>query len=486
MDITVDLAKKLGGRRAADMPQFFHISAADYMVWIQREKTLFRDQLALTPELTGIPTIRKYFFDLPAQQNLTDYAYHINTIVPEYLEKLRRVVTQSDRDAGFLTIAEDFDRFSDAEVKDMLSATQEFSRSFSKEGMSKLKGDALLCKRQLEIKLKKNWFVFKGPTFNKILKSKGIVDRGSSKARGLENGCNWDKELAELLVPGFRKWYSHYCDEVTNLRAALRIHIDHVYNEAVVAMEKSLANIMVIDQVKRKWKPRRHKMRLQIENLMDEVESKAKRSLVWATMEDDRRNSLVSHITDARYEEVFAAVPKLKEGSNTNAKGKRYVMPKVKHQRNIMTEIFLGPKGCFVNDVTNYFQSDFDRKMDKLLDEHFAHIQKTLNEFSAMLREQAPINYTITSVGEEIRKELEDCMPKLQEDADALRTLLPKAIKPEDEAAIVLGDPTTNVGGTISGIYNSIRKRKRQNEGRSSKTRIKKEGGSSTKRTAYR
>jgi hypothetical protein len=57
-DITQELSGKLQGRNSEDTVQTFHISATDYLAWTKRDKIIFRDQPALTPEDTGIPGLR--------------------------------------------------------------------------------------------------------------------------------------------------------------------------------------------------------------------------------------------------------------------------------------------------------------------------------------------------------------------------------------------------------------------------------------------
>lgn len=107
--INAELTAKLKGRTTKDMPQIFHTSASDYMDWIRKPKLAFSNQPSLSPDMTGIPAIREFLFSLPAQQNLRDYERHINITIPAFIEKVKRTVSERERDGDFRTIADDID-----------------------------------------------------------------------------------------------------------------------------------------------------------------------------------------------------------------------------------------------------------------------------------------------------------------------------------------------------------------------------------------
>lgn len=108
--ISTELAMKFPSRSPTDNPKVYHASAANYMDWIKKEIIRFNEQPALSPELTGVPSIRRYLYSLPAQKNLRDCTLHLNVVIPSFIERVWRAVSDSDRDTGFRELADRFDK----------------------------------------------------------------------------------------------------------------------------------------------------------------------------------------------------------------------------------------------------------------------------------------------------------------------------------------------------------------------------------------
>lgn len=487
-DITLEISTKFQGRSANDLPDIFHASASDYMDSIKKTKIKFADQPALSPSMTGIPAIRQFLFSLPAQKNLDDYSTHVNVLVPAFIEKAKRATTESDRDAGFRTLADEFDCMRHAFFKDFLSQTQCAFRNISKNCLDKMRADANTYKELVNKKLTKHWFALKGPTFNKILKCRGTVPQGASKAKGLENGCNWNKELSDLLAPGFQRSYIKHVECMHDMKRALSEALDHTHCRAIRMMDDSSANLVVVEKAKKKWMDVRPKMQAKLKVLMDRIDRIEKRTLLWAMMEGDRDNNLVSCITDGHYDAVFGAAPALKPNPN-GKKNPGYVSPKIKFQRDIMAKLFLLDKDHFVDHIITHFQSEFDRIMNSVLAEHFDDVSKLLETFSATLRGQAPVDYMITQVGEDIRSELLRLIPTLEDKSAAMREKMPKRIKMEGGAAAPIPEDDIAISDNINvvDLYEKESKRKRTGEGSTTRVvRIKKASETAVKRPGYR
>ncbi|KAL1796404.1 hypothetical protein ACET3X_004944 [Alternaria dauci] len=384
--------------------EILHTSTADYMIWIKTEKIAFDRQPALSPEDTGVPAVRRFFFNLPASQNLRDYTHHISTTVPAFIEKLKRVVTQSDRDAGFKTIADDFDDLRGRWVGDLVKMLHGTYATYSKSSVAKLEKDNNAYKEALSKYIHRNWMDLKPTAFNRLVKSRGNVSKGTSKAKGLENTVNWNAELAEILKPGFQKWYAAHSEQLRKLRAALPLNMDVFFKKTISLMNNSAANLITVEKAKRKFLPIRQRMKSKVLAMMDEMIIEEKRLLHRATLEDERENNMISAITDEIYDDVFAATPELKY----TAKGKkRYV-------------------------------KQLDEKMTGLIDKHFERMNAMFDEFSKYLRDHAPVDYLISPLGEQVREQLEKHIVFIESKAQTLHELLPKTAAEEE------GDSTAN------------------------------------------
>jgi hypothetical protein len=422
----------------------FHTSTADYMNWIKTGKITFDRQPALSPEDTGVPAVRRFLFNLPASQNLRDYTYHIRTIVPAFIEKLKRVVTQSDRDAGFKTIADEFDDLRGRWLGDLAKMLHWTCATYSKDSVAKLEKDSNAYKEALRKHIQKRWLELKAAAFNRITKSRGHVPQGTSKAKGLESTVNWNMELAVILKPGFQKWYAVHSVQLKKLRAALPLNMDVFFHKTIALMNDSAANLITVEKAKLKFKLIQHRMKSKVIAMMDEMIAEEKRLLHRATLEDERENNIISAITDEIYDDVFAATPELK----CTVKGKkRYVMGILKFKKERLDAHFLTAESHFVDRVITVFKKQLDEKMNGLIEKHFEKLNAMLDEFSNSLRDHAPVDYLVNPLGEQIREQLEKHIVFIEDKAETLHGHLTKAA--EDEST-----PPTRNTSTISVMRN--------------------------------
>jgi hypothetical protein len=446
------------------MPQTFHASASEYMEWIRKAKINFLNQPAVPVEMTGIPAIRQFLLALPAQQNMQDYERHINIALPAFIEKVRRTVGETDRDGGFLTIADDFDRLRQCFMARLLSQAKSSFQKSSDGSMARLKHDIGSYKEQVEELLTEEWFLHKAAAWNRILKCRGSVPQGASQAQGLKEGANWNKQLALLLKPGFHKWSNAYREHMRPMTPSLSMALDQLHTKTTNVINNAAANVVTVEKSKRKWAPFRTKLQAKLLGMMSEIAKINQRTLEWATMEFDCENNVIANITNDMFDEVSKSAPALKP-ANPKAKKqtKSYVEPKGKFQRKKLAEMFLEPDIHFVDRVVKVVQSKFDKAVNSTLDENFAGIEKLLEEFSVTIRAQAPLTYTITEHGETIRAAVAEEIPRLQEKVDALRSMIPACIKREDETALIAID---SAGVSIDEenlavIYEKMAKRKK-------------------------
>lgn len=479
-NISTELKSKLQGRSTKAMPQIFHISASEYMDWIRKAKLSFSNQPALSPEMTGIPAIRSFLYSLPAQQSLRDYESHINVAIPAFIDKIKRTVTDNDRDGGFRTIADDFDSFRKNFTTRLLTQAKSAFRDASNNSIARINSDIPVFKEQLEENLTTDWLTLRAGAFNRIVKCRGVVPKGASKAKGLEEGCHWTRELAEMLAPGFNKWFNAHTSRMKIVALALHQGLDQLHHKTIISMDGSSANMVTIEKAKRKWASFRTKLLAKLMVMVDEVSKVETLMYEDATMEFGRERNLIAYVTDDLYAEVFNAVPEekppLPAKSGKKKPTKRYVMSKIKFQKKKMEDLFLNPENHFVDQVFTKFQRKLDDNLNQLLDNHFAGIEKLLEELSANLRAEAPIDYRITQEGEAIRADLAQQIPDLEERARALQTMLPKVEEHEQETSRIsseISQDMEDADENLNSIIDRIEGKKRTNAPMHTKQQLK-------------
>ncbi|KAH7067835.1 hypothetical protein FB567DRAFT_585403 [Paraphoma chrysanthemicola] len=455
--------------------EIIHTSTADYMIWIKSEKTPFSNQPALFPNETGVPAIRKFLYNLPASQNFKSYVNHINLTVPAFVDKTKRVVSQSDRDAGFLTIADDFDDLRSRFLRDMVKSIKWFYIGYSKNSVSKIRKDVKSYKEAVKNKVQNKWLQLKSPAFTRILKGRGTVLQGTSKAKGLENTVNWNAELATIFRPGFQNWYETHSEHLKLLRAALPLQLDRLYLNTVSLMNNSRANLITVEKAKIKWRPLRLRMTSKLMAMMDEMASEEKRLLNRATLKDERENNIIAALTDDIFDDVWVTMPPTK--STPAGKRPRYVTPVFRFRKDRLETHFLHEKAHFVDRLIKLFQEQLEEKMHGLIDKHFAKIIAMFDEFSKLLRDHAPVDFSVDRRGEAIRAELEHHIPYLESKAEALRNLLPIDLTEEDESLLVDDDNIDEANGQVPDLeyyIDKVSKRKR-GDGKSFTASVKRE-----------
>lgn len=429
-DISVKLGAEFRGPTQQESMEILYASTSDYMNWIKSDKISFECQPALSPEETGVPTIRRFLFNLPASQNLRAYHKHINYAVPAFVDKLKRVVTESDRDAGFKTIADGFNAFRIPFLNAMVKQIQQTLPTYSKVSVGKIRKDSNAYKKDVDNQIKNGWLTLKSAAFTRILKSRGTVPQGTSKARGLERTVNWNAELAHVLRPGFQKWYATHSELLKLFKAALPMQLHRLHHETVKIINESAANLITVEKARNKWAPHRQRMQSKLTAMLDEMTAEQTRLRNRATLEDDRENNLIASITDAIYDDVFATTPEYKV--TAPGKRQRYVTPVLKFRKHRLEKYLISPNDHFVDRVIDTFQDQLDTNMRSIVDKHFAKLHAMFDDFSTLMHEYTPVDYVINPMGEKLRADLEQQIPYIEGLAKTLQNMLPSALKKEE------------------------------------------------------
>jgi hypothetical protein len=455
------LATSLQGRSAQSNPQVVHASAAKYMDWIRKPRFTYSNQPDLPVDMTGVPAIRKFLFSLPAHQNMEDYSRHVNFVLPAFVEKIKRTVSETNRDGGFGTIADEFDRLGKAFLARMLDQVKSSFQAVSNRSILKLTKDST-PKAQVSALLVKEWLVHPAGAFNRILKNRGTIPKGASKAKSLINGTNWNMDLAIRLSSSFHLWYNTYSENMKPMGPALHIALKQLHDKTDVMIGDCAANLVTVDKAKRKWAPFNRKLQVKLMGLMDEITKTQQRTLEWATMKYDCNNNAISEVTDDIFDEVFDATPALNPPNPKRKRQAKYVEPRIKFQKKKLENMFLQPENHFVDRVIERMQSQFDKHIQNTLDKHFAGIEKLFEDFSALIRGQTSFNFIATEDGKKMRAEIEQNIPTLEKKVEELQRMFPVAVKMEDETVLepVDDDEISTGEENLDVIYARVAKRK--------------------------
>lgn len=145
-DIDSKLSDKLHDRGRTSMPEIYHTSSSKYVHWLPKAKIFFPKQPALPPPKTGVPALRRSLYALPAHQNLKDYESYICVTVPALLHKLKRTSIDTERNAGFFTVAAEFDVVRKAFIAHFLKEVKAAFSGHSGDGLAKMKLDIISFK----------------------------------------------------------------------------------------------------------------------------------------------------------------------------------------------------------------------------------------------------------------------------------------------------------------------------------------------------
>ncbi|KAF2448958.1 hypothetical protein P171DRAFT_452610 [Karstenula rhodostoma CBS 690.94] len=435
-DISAVLGHKLNGRSTSEMLEIFHISAYNYLKWVARPEIPFLEQPPLPPSLTGIPALRQYLFDVLAPTKYHEIASHVHMWIPNFIEKVKRVVNQSDRNEDFKTLAKGFDQLVDKVFRKIFYDTS-----------TKCRNNADIYKQQVDEMIEVGFARLRGPTWNKVLKLRGTLPPRASKAKGLEGGCSYNKDLSGILA--------------------------HVHFSVMSMLDTSSANVMVVEQAKRKWGIVRKKLHLKMEDLMNELYRIQQQAVLRATMEDGRQNCLVAAITDTMFNDVFASEPASKPGCGDK---KKFVEPKVKYQKRLMTNLLLDPDNHIVDHVFKQFHEEYTKATNNLLQLYFQQLRDLLGVYSNTLRAQAPIDYRVENAGKEVRAELEKDLVTIIQESETLKELVPE-VETQSEVTdnmFSMADMGES-DGNLAAIFSRLSKKRKKDTDNASQVNVKKE-----------
>lgn len=477
VNVTKDISKQFTGSTEFDIPEVFHVSASDFITWTKSKKLSFDNTPALTAEETNLPAIRQLLLSLPAEQNLTDYRTHIEVLIPAFISKIERTISDADRDEGFRELAEKIDDIRHAFIDRILTDAKVAFNSISKRSLTYMTRDVLAYKHQVDIMIEDEWLAHKGKTFERVMKCHGLVPPGVSSAKTLKNGCNFNEDLANILRPAFFKWHQYHESCMQNMASALEAALQHVHQKFVDLIQGSDANVVVIEKAKRKLKDVSPKVSAKLKAMMQQIVGIQNHAYNMATMTAKVDRNFISNVTDGVFDKVFAAVPETRE--LTSGKNKGMMVPvtsKMKCQQDTLRKLTTRRDNHLVDAIFDHFRCQYDRKIDEHLLHYFQEIGKFMEDFCEFLRKQSPVIYKKEPLGESMREKLGTQMDQVREIYKKLQENFPNPPKSESDVTdtdMALKKPSE---GTVTEIFERLsNKRKAGDDNGKGGKRVKKE-----------
>lgn len=235
--ISSDIGAKLNGRSASEILQVFHISAHNSLQWVAGSETSFHEQPPLPPSLTGIPEVRQYLFSVLAPKKYNEITTHAHVWLPNFIEKIKRVTDRTDRHRSFATAAKSVEKLRDELMPDLLAQAKRLFRGQFRTAYAKAFNEIGLYKQQVDKKIRNDLFGYHGMTWSKILKFGGTLPPRASKAKGLEDGCSYNKEFSNILASAFNSWGVAYLKRMEHMDGVMSALARYVNSNSYFLVE---------------------------------------------------------------------------------------------------------------------------------------------------------------------------------------------------------------------------------------------------------
>lgn len=126
--------------------------------------------------------------------------------------------------------------------------------------VTRVQSDTACMKYQVTELFREDRNELKAAAFTRILKNRGTVPRGASKAKGLKNGANWNKDLAKILTASFHKWASTYAESLRSMQPSFAYAFDQLHKKILRVMSNSAADLTTVEKAKKRWAPLHHRV----------------------------------------------------------------------------------------------------------------------------------------------------------------------------------------------------------------------------------
>jgi hypothetical protein len=356
----------------------FSVSSSLYINWMKSRR---RADPVLTPEMTGIPKLRKFLMGLGADDNMEAYRQHVVTILPEFIGKIERIVDCDKKNDAFAEIRPYFKALLD-EVK---TAHEAQFADFLRGKVLKIWGNPFAKDKALDAvtEVLRGWSIgTKYNTYNKFLREGGIVKNSRSMKYG-GNPANWNQEISEAINPDLVLWHKKMKKAVADIAILLDNTIkstcEHVVSHIdISSLPESLKGIALAE-----WKPRQVKNLDQSAILESELKEALRTIYVYASTETDRRCPIYN-LNAFQYEKVYK-MPLTEAWYQSQKAAMEYaLLPEESEEDSILDRIS--------KSLDRFTKRELQAAFDKFM----AALTTELQKFDVHMSERLPTEYELT------------------------------------------------------------------------------------------
>lgn len=226
-----------------DPIEVFSVSAGRYMDWMKAHQ---QTRPVLSPEMTGIPGLRKLLLSIAADRNWEAYRHHTFSKLPSLNKKISRITDENKKDDAYAIIRPDFGK----QVAECKTRQLNAFRNFIEKGIPDVWTDAgIKDQKYRDInEIVKGWHKGLGwKTYDKAVRENGIVLKTKS-AKFKTDGAqfNWNEDIGEEIYDQMGSWKKRMDQAV----AEFAEEFGNITAEACEKISRSISESSLVPQLK--------------------------------------------------------------------------------------------------------------------------------------------------------------------------------------------------------------------------------------------
>jgi hypothetical protein len=272
----------------------FSISASMYLEWL---KVRQKDRPILTPEMTGIPALRRFLIGLAAEQNWQIYRDHAFEKLPLLLDKLRRIVQNENKNNAYDILRPRFKQ-AVAELREQHQISfDNFLKDMVFEVWTKPSREERLKKRILNIG--EDWGTeVRWNTYNKVLRERGLATKTKARKYLKPNDhgliptfgkINWNEEISKETRDDMEAWKRKENQAAITFARALNNVIIDFCEKVLTSITTSSLTSRLKQIAVAEWTGRQSKITAQSKRLERTLKARIELTYQYATTETDTR-----------------------------------------------------------------------------------------------------------------------------------------------------------------------------------------------------
>ncbi|KAH7126594.1 hypothetical protein B0J11DRAFT_505324 [Dendryphion nanum] len=380
------------------------VSASSYINWM---KTRQKERPILSPEMTGIPGLRRFLCGLTEEDNERNYHNHITNTLGAIIERIERI-TDEKKDNAYGIIRPEFLQL----VASLQDKQQAIMVDFLENNICRLWGAPSQKESRMESiqALVTHWGdSVRWNTFNKVLREKGIVKKTQAASYASKGGTiNWNNEICEDMHPDLLLWKAKMTQAVVYLAHIMESTIKKTCDEVRLSIENSSLVPDLKMVASEEWNKRQQKIHEKSSQFQPLFRQHIDTVFKTASLETDTRFTLA--MLNAP---VFEKVHKMPHQSNWYTEQRKALVKEITAQDSdgrtvldkVSDSVYESTKASLATAFTNFTDNLFHEF--KIFDQHIS--------------ERLPPDYEILNLPDRyIRSMLRGLLPELKRDSREL------------------------------------------------------------------